>query len=70
MEITYGDDDLVFLFETLAPDTVVTTTRKKWDAFARGVLAGEFDHFTRGTQTADAPQLTRRSAHPATIQPR
>ncbi|MGW1809515.1 DUF397 domain-containing protein [Streptomyces sp. NPDC002078] len=26
-------------------DTVVTTTRHKWNAFVLGVQAGEFDHF-------------------------
>ncbi|MEU9986388.1 DUF397 domain-containing protein [Streptomyces sp. NPDC048045] len=26
-------------------DTVVTTTRGKWNAFVLGVQAGEFDHF-------------------------
>ncbi|MEU5532591.1 DUF397 domain-containing protein [Streptomyces sp. NPDC020362] len=26
-------------------DTVVTTTRGKWNAFVLGVRAGEFDHF-------------------------
>ncbi|NBE56205.1 DUF397 domain-containing protein, partial [Streptomyces sp. YC537] len=31
------------------PDTVVTTKRAKWDAFALGVQAGEFDHFVDGT---------------------
>ncbi|MBC9717581.1 DUF397 domain-containing protein [Streptomyces sp. TRM66268-LWL] len=53
IEITYGDGELVSLRETSTPDTVVTTTRKKWDAFALGIQAGEFDHFTQGTQTAN-----------------
>ncbi|WP_327655432.1 DUF397 domain-containing protein [Streptomyces sp. NBC_00483] len=48
IEIAFGDGDLVFLRETSAPGTVVTTTRTKWDAFARGVQAGEFDHFVDG----------------------
>ncbi|MFD3558965.1 DUF397 domain-containing protein [Streptomyces sp. NPDC058686] len=48
IEIAFGDGDLVHLRETSAPDTVVTTTRKKWDAFVLGVQAGEFDHFVEG----------------------
>ncbi|MFK0111270.1 DUF397 domain-containing protein [Streptomyces sp. NPDC091217] len=27
-------------------DTVVTTDRRKWNAFVLGLQAGEFDHFT------------------------
>ncbi|MFE8010192.1 DUF397 domain-containing protein [Streptomyces sp. NPDC057418] len=45
IEIAFGAGDLVHLRETDAPDTVVTTTRAKWDAFTQGVRAGEFDHF-------------------------
>ncbi|MDH2392742.1 DUF397 domain-containing protein [Streptomyces sp. HNM0663] len=45
IEVAYGEDDAVYLRETNDPDTVVTTTRRKWDAFTRGVRAGEFDHF-------------------------
>ncbi|MFJ9181122.1 DUF397 domain-containing protein [Streptomyces sp. NPDC102360] len=48
IEIAYGDSELVYLRETSAPDTVVTTTRTKWEAFARGIQAGEFDHFVDG----------------------
>jgi hypothetical protein len=48
IEIAFGDGDLVYLRETSAPDTVVTTTQAKWEAFARGVQAGEFDHFVDG----------------------
>ncbi|MFF1687058.1 MULTISPECIES: DUF397 domain-containing protein [unclassified Streptomyces] len=46
IEIAFGPDDLVYLRETSAPETVVTTTQRKWDAFVLGVQAGEFDHFT------------------------
>ncbi|WP_405811358.1 DUF397 domain-containing protein [Streptomyces sp. NBC_01520] len=46
IEIAFGAGDLVHLRETGDPDTVVTTTRTKWDAFTQGVRAGEFDHFT------------------------
>ncbi|WP_037841676.1 DUF397 domain-containing protein [Streptomyces sp. NRRL WC-3549] len=45
IEIAFGPGELVHLRETGDPDTVVTTTRTKWDAFAQGVRAGEFDHF-------------------------
>jgi hypothetical protein len=45
IEIAFGPDDAVYLRETSDPDNVVTTTRKKWDAFVLGVQAGEFDHF-------------------------
>ncbi|MEU5714988.1 DUF397 domain-containing protein [Streptomyces sp. NPDC020403] len=45
IEIAFGPGDLVRLRETGDPDTVVTTTRQKWEAFTRGVVAGEFDHF-------------------------
>ncbi|MFI6879279.1 DUF397 domain-containing protein [Streptomyces sp. NPDC050400] len=48
LDVTFAPDgDLVHLRETSAPDTVVTTTRRKWDAFVLGVRAGEFDHFVR-----------------------
>lgn len=53
IEITFGagidGDTPVYLRETSAPDTVVTTTCSKWDAFIRGVLAREFDHLVAGT---------------------
>ncbi|MEE1808560.1 DUF397 domain-containing protein [Streptomyces sp. BE133] len=45
IEIAFGPDDLVYLRETSDPDNVVTTTTTKWDAFTKGVVAGEFDHF-------------------------
>ncbi|GAA2320453.1 DUF397 domain-containing protein [Streptomyces kunmingensis] len=54
IEIAFGPGDLVYLRETSARATVVTTTRKKWDAFVLGVQAGEFDHFVAGLQS-DAP---------------
>ncbi|MFE0174391.1 DUF397 domain-containing protein [Streptomyces sp. NPDC059002] len=49
IEIAFGEGDAVHLRETSDPDTVVTTTQKKWDAFVLGVQAGEFDHFVEGT---------------------
>lgn len=56
IEIAFGEgadgpddpDAPVYLRETSAPQTVVTTTRRKWDAFVLGVQAGEFDHFVEG----------------------
>jgi hypothetical protein len=46
-----GDGDApVYLRETSAPETVVTTNRRKWDAFVLGVQAGEFDHFVEGLE--------------------
>ncbi|MFG2672568.1 DUF397 domain-containing protein [Streptomyces sp. NPDC048445] len=49
IEIALGQGDLVHLRETSDPKNVVTTTRTKWEAFAKGVRAGEFDHFTEPT---------------------
>ncbi|MGC5345683.1 DUF397 domain-containing protein [Streptomyces sp. DT24] len=45
IEVASGPGDLVHLRETGDPDNVVTTTQVKWEAFVKGVLAGEFDHF-------------------------
>ncbi|MFE4334890.1 DUF397 domain-containing protein [Streptomyces sp. NPDC056831] len=45
IEIAFGPDELVHLRETGDPTNIVTTTRTKWDAFTKGVQAGEFDHF-------------------------
>ncbi|MFE7765565.1 DUF397 domain-containing protein [Streptomyces sp. NPDC057438] len=48
-----GEDDPdapVYIRETSAPDNVVTTNRRKWDAFLLGVQAGEFDHFVEGVE--------------------
>jgi len=50
IELAFGDNDLVYIRETSDPDTVVTTTQKKWDAFVLGVQAGEFDHFVEGVE--------------------
>ncbi|MGW0968206.1 DUF397 domain-containing protein [Streptomyces sp. NPDC002516] len=52
IEIAFGEDDLVHLRETSDPGNVVTTTRRKWDAFVLGVRAGEFDHFVEGLEGA------------------
>ncbi|WP_371670502.1 DUF397 domain-containing protein [Streptomyces sp. NBC_00289] len=57
IEIAFGEgedgDAPVYLRETSAPDTVVTTNRRKWDAFVLGVQAGEFDHFVEGAPGPD-----------------
>ncbi|MFD6276560.1 DUF397 domain-containing protein [Streptomyces sp. NPDC060209] len=45
IEIAFGPGGLVHLRGTSNPGTVVTTTAQKWEAFAKGVVAGEFDHF-------------------------
>ncbi|WP_327728928.1 DUF397 domain-containing protein [Streptomyces sp. NBC_00487] len=48
-----GEDDPeapVYIRETSDPDNVVTTNRRKWDAFVLGVQAGEFDHFVEGVE--------------------
>ncbi|MDH6628387.1 hypothetical protein M2271_006220 [Streptomyces sp. LBL] len=52
-----GNDDEapVYLRETSDPDTVVTTNRRKWDAFVLGVQAGEFDHFVEGIEEPENP---------------
>ncbi|MGW0551492.1 DUF397 domain-containing protein [Streptomyces altiplanensis] len=52
IEIAFGPEDLVHLRETSGPGNVVTTNRKKWDAFVLGVQAGEFRHFA-GLDTPD-----------------
>lgn len=46
IEVAFGPGGLVHLRETDDPGNVVTTTRRKWEAFVLGVRAGEFDHFT------------------------
>jgi hypothetical protein len=45
IEIAFGPDELVRLRVTGDPTNIVTTTWTKWEAFTKGVLAGEFDHF-------------------------
>ncbi|MFF0289607.1 DUF397 domain-containing protein [Streptomyces sp. NPDC005262] len=45
IELAFDPDGLVHLRETSDPTNIVTTTRTKWEAFAKGVMAGEFDHF-------------------------
>ncbi|MFF3878253.1 DUF397 domain-containing protein [Streptomyces sp. NPDC001978] len=56
IEIAFGESQgvvvgaPVYIRETSAPDNVVTTNRRKWDAFVLGVQAGEFDHFVEGLE--------------------
>ncbi|WP_128432375.1 DUF397 domain-containing protein [Streptomyces cyaneus] len=61
IEIAFGEGDdgdgnaPVYIRETSAPDNVVTTNRRKWDAFVLGVQAGEFDHFVEGINENPTP---------------
>jgi hypothetical protein len=54
IEIAFTESDdpeaPVYIRETRDPDNVVTTNRRKWDAFVLGVQAGEFDHFVEGVE--------------------
>ena len=61
-ELAFGGGDTeddpeapVYIRETSAPDVVVTTNRRKWDAFVLGVQAGEFDHFVEGISENPSP---------------
>lgn len=45
--VAAAGDGSIKIRESDDPDTVVTTTPDKLDAFIRGVKAGEFDHFTQ-----------------------
>ncbi|WP_432013965.1 DUF397 domain-containing protein [Streptomyces cucumeris] len=48
LEVAVAPDGRIHLRESDAPRTVVITTPAKWEAFVRGVKAGEFDDFTEG----------------------
>jgi hypothetical protein len=56
IELAFGEGDdgeaPVYIRETSDPENVVTTNRRKWDAFVLGVQAGEFDHFVEGVEDA------------------
>ncbi|MEH0528235.1 DUF397 domain-containing protein [Streptomyces stelliscabiei] len=56
----------VHIRETSAPENVVTTNRRKWDAFVLGVQAGEFDHFVAGVEGFEP---TRRTPTETTTEP-
>jgi hypothetical protein len=63
IEIAFGAGDdgeaPVYIRETSDPENVVTTNRRKWDAFVLGVQAGEFDHFVEGVEgVEDAANAT------------
>ncbi|MCG0287747.1 DUF397 domain-containing protein [Streptomyces sp. PSAA01] len=45
LEVAVGPDDQILMRESNDPETVVVTTRTKWEAFIKGVKAGEFDDF-------------------------
>ncbi|MGC9500453.1 DUF397 domain-containing protein [Streptomyces sp. WG7] len=55
----------VRIHDTHAPGTVVTTDRQKWEAFALGVRAGEFDHFAEGLNDAIGQQVALQRRCPA-----
>ncbi|KJS54595.1 DUF397 domain-containing protein [Streptomyces rubellomurinus] len=40
-----SEGDNVYIRENTNPGLVVTTTRRKLDAWIKGAKAGEFDHF-------------------------
>jgi hypothetical protein len=50
LEATVGDDGLIYIRETDQPEVVAVTTPAKWEAFVKGVKAGEFDHFVEQTE--------------------
>ncbi|MFC0602694.1 DUF397 domain-containing protein [Streptomyces palmae] len=54
LEVAAGPDGRIYMRESSDPDTVVITTQAKWDAFLKGVKAGEFDDFAE-EPTAEAP---------------
>lgn len=58
IELAFGPGDdgeaPVYIRETSDPSIVVTTNRRKWDAFVLGVQAGEFDHFVEGVEGVES----------------
>ncbi|MEU1629689.1 DUF397 domain-containing protein [Streptomyces sp. NPDC020096] len=50
LEVTTGEDGMIYIRETEEPDVVAVTSPAKWDAFVKGVKAGEFDHFVEGVE--------------------
>jgi len=63
IHVTSSESETVRIHSTAAPQAVVTTDRPKWNAFVRGVRAGEFDHLAQ--PTAAAEQALSRSYAPA-----
>ncbi|MER0246106.1 DUF397 domain-containing protein [Streptomyces sp. HSW2009] len=45
LEVAAGPDGRIYLRESRNRDEVVITTPPKWEAFIKGVKAGEFDGF-------------------------
>ncbi|MEU1806692.1 DUF397 domain-containing protein [Streptomyces sp. NPDC019937] len=45
LEVAAGPDGRIYMRESNDPETVVVTTQAKWEAFLKGVKAGEFDDF-------------------------
>ncbi|HCA87477.1 MAG TPA: DUF397 domain-containing protein [Streptomyces sp.] len=45
LEVAVGPDGNVHIRQNTRPDEIVVTTAAKWDAWVKGVKAGEFDHF-------------------------
>ncbi|MGC9382034.1 DUF397 domain-containing protein [Streptomyces sp. MH13] len=67
VSFTHEDDGdtPVRIHDTAATGTVVTTDRQKWEAFALGVRAGEFDHFAEGLNDANGHQVALQHRCPA-----
>ncbi|MCM2421719.1 DUF397 domain-containing protein [Streptomyces sp. RKAG293] len=56
LEATVGDDGMIYIRETDEPEIVAVTSPAKWEAFVKGVKAGEFDAFAEepdGTSASD-----------------
>lgn len=53
LEVTRGEDGMIYIRESEEPGVVAVTTPTKWDAFVKGVKAGEFDHFVEGVEDED-----------------
>ncbi|GAA2810911.1 DUF397 domain-containing protein [Kitasatospora sp. CM 4170] len=45
IEVRAADDGMIEIRESDTAEIIVRTTPQKWDAFVKGVQAGEFDHF-------------------------
>ncbi|WP_329174539.1 hypothetical protein [Streptomyces sp. NBC_01477] len=63
LEATVGDDGMVYIRETEQPDVVAVTTTAKWEAFVKGVMAGEFDHFAAGVAEAVGSAVREAPTH-------
>ncbi|NJQ00100.1 DUF397 domain-containing protein [Streptomyces zingiberis] len=45
LEVAVGPEGMVHIRQNTHPDRIVSTTPAKWEAWVKGVKAGEFDHF-------------------------